>query len=35
VYRGRIRGELKKREITQAGLMAASFGVGEGKQVEI
>lgn len=35
VYRGRIRGELKKREITQSGLMAASFGVGEGKQVEI
>ncbi|WP_097004799.1 sugar ABC transporter ATP-binding protein [Lacrimispora amygdalina] len=34
VYQGRIRGELKKQEITQSGLMAASFGVGEGKQVE-
>ncbi|MDW2798176.1 sugar ABC transporter ATP-binding protein [Clostridium boliviensis] len=35
VYQGRIRGELKKHEITQSGLMSASFGVGEGKQVEV
>ncbi|MGC6176729.1 sugar ABC transporter ATP-binding protein [Lacrimispora sp. 38-1] len=34
VYQGQIRGELKKHEITQSGLMAASFGVGEGKQVK-
>ncbi|MFT4106070.1 MAG: sugar ABC transporter ATP-binding protein [Lacrimispora sp.] len=34
VFQGRIRGELSKCEISQASLMAASFGVTEGRQVE-
>ncbi len=34
VFQGRLRGELGRHEITQASLMAASFGVTEGKQVE-
>jgi len=34
VFQGRLRGELGKHEISQASLMAASFGVTEGKQVE-
>ncbi len=33
VFRGRIKGELGRNEISQASLMAASFGVTEGKQV--
>lgn len=34
VFQGRIKGELGKNEISQASLMAASFGVTEGKQVK-
>lgn len=35
VFQGRLKGELGKEEISQASLMAASFGVTEGKQVKV
>lgn len=35
VFQGRVKGELNKREINQTRLMSASFGVTEGKQVEV
>lgn len=34
VFQGRLRKEFSKHQISQASLMAASFGVAEGRQVE-